>query len=400
MTEVNHLPLRGLVVVEFSTSVAGPFAGQVLADLGADVFKVENPQGGDDARSWGPPFVDGVAPVFHTLNRNKHSLAVDLKSPAECAALADFIVAKADVVLQNLRPGLVEKYGLDAATLRGRKPSLIYCNMSAFGAVGPRRLQPGYDPLMQACGGIMSTTGLEGQEPVRVGPSLVDQGTGMWAVIGIQSALLERERSGDGATIDTSLYETAIGWLPSQVANYLVTGKVPRRQGSENVGIAPYRAFEAKDGWLVIAAGNDNLFARLAKVLGQEALTQDERFATNPKRVENREALNAIVQGVVAQQDRAIWIERLEKAGVPVAPILTVAQVLDDPQFAALGLLHEVPQSTTRLLALPLSFNGERPGIRSGAPKIGNATSALDLYRTAPRCHPAQSDADSEDNNA
>lgn len=370
-------PMRGLVVVEFSTSVAGPFAGQVLADLGATVYKVENPRGGDDARHWGPPFVDGVAPVFQTFNRNKHSLAVDLKDRDEREALGDFIAARADVVLQNLRPGLTEQYGLDAARLRARKPSLICCNLSAFGRVGPRRMQPGYDPLMQACGGIMSTTGVEGHEPVRVGPSLVDQGAGMWAVIGILAALLERDRSGIGATIDTSLYETAVSWLPAQIATFLASGKVPRRMGTENAGIAPYKAFEARDGWLVIAAGNDNLFGRLAVALGRPDWARDPRFASNPARVQNREILNTLVQEVVSGRNRADWLAALEVAGVPCAPMLAIDEVLRDPQFDALGMLQDVPHSDARLMALPLSFDGHRPIIRSGPPPIGDRNDAL-----------------------
>lgn len=374
-------PLAGLTVVEFSTSVAGPFAGQVFADLGADVLKVENPKMGDDARHWGPPFVDGVSPVFQTFNRNKRSLAVDLKKPDEVAALASFIVDKADIVVQNLRPGLIETFGLDAATLRKRKPSLIYCNMSAFGAVGPRRMQPGYDPLMQACGGIMSTTGKEGHEPVRVGPSLVDQGAGMWAVIGVLSALVEHARNGEGATIDTSLYETAVSWLPAQMANYLVTGVAPRRIGSENSGIAPYKAFEARDGWLVIAAGNDNLFSRLTGVLDRPQWTSDPRFQSNPRRVEHREELNALIQEIIIGTDRDDWLVRLEAVGVPAAPVLSIDEVVASPQFEALQMLQPVPGSTSRLMALPLQFDGTRPGVRSGAPGIGDGTELLNPYR-------------------
>lgn len=377
-------PLQGLVVVEFSTSVAGPFAGQVLADLGAEVFKVERPDGGDDARHWGPPFVDGVAPVFQTLNRNKHSLAVDLKNPAERAALAAFIHDRADIVVQNLRPGLMDAFGLDAATLRGAKPDLIYCNMTAFGPVGPRRMQPGYDPLMQACAGIMSTTGIEGHEPVRVGPSLVDQGSGMWAAIGILSAVVERARTGQGATVDTSLYETAVGWLPAQIATYLASGRVPGRIGTENAGIAPYKAFRAQDdGWLVIAAGNNGLFGRLTGVLGRPDWPADPRFASNPARVENREALNALIQEVIASAGRDDWLARLERAGVPAAPVLTLDETTADPQFEALGILQPVPGSDSRLIGLPLHFDGGRADIRRGAPAVGDATHVLAPYLEA-----------------
>lgn len=376
----DALPLQGLVVVEFSTSVAGPFAGQVLADLGAEVFKVERPDGGDDARHWGPPFVDGVAPVFQTLNRNKHSLAVNLKDERERAALAAFIRDRADIVVQNLRPGLMDTFGLDADNLRAGKPELIYCNMTAFGPVGPKRMQPGYDPLMQACAGIMSTTGIEGHEPVRVGPSLVDQGSGMWAVIGIMAALIERGRSGQGATIDTSLYETAVGWLPAQIATFLASGKVPGRIGTENAGIAPYKAFEAQGGWLVIAAGNNGLFGRLTGVLGRPDWAQDARFATNPARVENRVALNAAIQQVIATGDRDAWLARLEQAGVPAAPVLALDETLADPQFAALDILQPVPGSDSRLVGLPLHFDGTRPPLRSGHPAVGDRTDVLAAY--------------------
>lgn len=369
-------------MVELSTSVAGPFCGQVMADLGAEVFKVENPRTGDDARAWGPPFIGGVSPLFHTLNRNKHSLGVDLKNSEDRAALTAFILARADIVVQNLRPGLVEDFGIGAASLRERKPSLIYCNISAFGAVGPRKKQPGYDPLMQACGGIMSTTGHAGQEPVRVGPSLVDQGAAMWAVIGVLAALVERGRSGQGATIDTSLYETAIGWLPAQVATYLASGKVPGKMGTENAGIAPYKAFEARGGWLVIAAGNDNLFARLADALGRPEWPRDPRFAGNPARVENRVVLNAQIQELVANGERDTWLARFEAAGVPAAPVLAIDAVLREPQMEALNLLQPVPGSDLSLLALPISLDGVRPAVRTGAPGLGDSTSLLAPYRS------------------
>lgn len=373
-------PLDGLVVVEFSTSVAGPFAGQVLADLGAEVYKVERPELGDDARHWGPPFVDGVAPVFQTLNRNKNSVAVDLKNAAQRDALAAFIRDRADIVVQNLRPGLIDSLGLGADTLRGAKPELIYCNMSAFGHAGPRRMQPGYDPLMQACGGIMSTTGIAGQEPVRVGPSLVDQGAGMWAVIGILSAVVKRNRTGQGTTIDTSLYETAVGWLPAQIATYLASGVTPGKLGTENAGIAPYKAFQALDGWLVIAAGNNGLFARLTGVLDRPDWAANPDFSSNPARVRNRVALNAQVQDVIATDLRDTWLAKLEAAGVPAAPVLSLDETLADPQFAAMQILRPVPGSDSRLPVLPVHFDGESPGIRSGPPAVGNRTDVLDPY--------------------
>jgi crotonobetainyl-CoA:carnitine CoA-transferase CaiB-like acyl-CoA transferase len=371
------LPLSGLTAVELGTSVAGPFAGQILADLGAQLIKVENPKGGDDARNWGPPFVHGAAPIFNAVNRNKRSAAIDLKDEAQRAALRQFILEKADIVLQNLRPGLVEGYGLDAATLRAASPQLIYCNLAAYGAAGPLRERPGYDPLMQAFGGLMSLTGEEGREPVRTGPSIIDQGTAMWAVIGILAALNRRHATGEGATVDTSLYETALGWTNMHVANYLATGRVPRRMGSENFGICPYKAYEASDGWVVVAAGNDSLFQRLAGALGHPEWPRDARFATNPDRVTHRDTLNPLVAQAIAGDTVDAWTEKLAAAGVPCAPVLDLGEVMAHPQFAAVGMLLEGPDGEMPLIGTPLKLDGERPPFRSHPPALGAHTDAV-----------------------
>jgi crotonobetainyl-CoA:carnitine CoA-transferase CaiB-like acyl-CoA transferase len=365
------LPLSGLVAVELGTSVAGPFAGQILADLGAEVVKVENPRGGDDARNWGPPFVRGAAPIFNAVNRNKRSAAIDLKDDAQRAALRRFIVERADIVLQNLRPGLVEVLGLDAAPLRAARPSLIYCNIAAYGAGGPLKQRPGYDPLMQAFGGLMSLTGEEGREPVRTGPSIIDQGSAMWAVIGILSALHRRAATGEGCVVGTSLYETALGWANMHVAGYLATGHVPHRMGSENFGICPYKAYQARDGWVVVAAGNDNLFQRLTDALGRFEWTSDARFKTNPDRVTNREQLNTLVAQAIATDTMAAWVDKLGAAGVPCAPVLDLGAVMAHPQFAAVGMLLSGPDGTMPLIGTPLEFDGVRPPFRSHPPALG-----------------------------
>ncbi|MCI5074136.1 CoA transferase [Oricola sp.] len=375
----DKLPLRGLTVVEFSTSVAAPFAGQVLADLGARVMKVENPEHGDDARNWGPPFADnGMSPVFNSFNRNKQSLAVNLKDEAERGKLRDFIVRHADIVLQNLRPGLLASLGFDGKSLRADAPKLIWCDMHAFGAQGPKKMQPGYDPLMQACGGIMSITGLEGQEPIRVGPSIVDQGTGMWAVIGILAALRERELTGEGSEVSTSLYETAIGWVPVQIATYFLNGKVPRKFGTENFGYAPCKAYEAKGGWLMLAAGNDRLYRKLTDVIGDADFANDPDFASNPQRVENREKLNARLQDLIGRGDRDDWVARLNAVGVPAAPVLSLDEVVADPQFDAVEMEQTLPEDDMRLIGVPLTFDGVRPPLRHGPPALGDATHLLD----------------------
>ncbi|WP_338665230.1 CoA transferase [Pararoseomonas sp. SCSIO 73927] len=370
-------PLAGLVAVELGTSIAGPSAAMVLAELGAEVIKVEPPVGGDDARNWGPPFANGASTVFNAFNRNKRSAAIDLKDPAQVAALRRFIAAEADIVVQNLRPGLVERLGLDAATLRGDKPSLIYCHLGAFGPAGPLKDRPGYDPLMQAYGGIMGITGEEGRPPVRVGPSLVDQGSGLWGMIGVLAALRRRDATGEGCEVGTSLYETALAWVSAQVSTYGVSGRAPRKLGTENAGIAPYRAFEARDGWLVIAAGNDNLFRRCAAALGHPEWADDPRFRTNPDRVRAREELNALVEAVVATRSRAEWLEALMGAGVPCAPVLGLHEVCAEPQFEAVGMMQHAPDSDLSLLGLPLRFDGERPALRSSPPALGEATARV-----------------------
>ncbi len=377
MTVVSR-PLEGLRVIEMGVSVAGPFGGMILAELGAEVIKIENPVNGDDARLWGPPFLDKSSALFQALNRNKKSAAVDLKDADQLDELKDYIVGHVDIVLQNMRPGLVAKFGLDGETLRKEKPSLIYANLGAFGRQGPLADRPGYDPLMQAFAGIMSITGIEGQEPVRVGPSLVDGGTGMWGVIGILSALHRRKQTGEGCVIDTSLMETAVSWVGVHVANYLASGKVPGKLGTENFSLAPYKAYRCADGWLIIAAGNDSLFRRAANALGHPEWVDDPRFKTNPDRVTNREALNALVDEATVKQPRDHWMKALEKAGVPNAPIQSIDELVAHPQLIASGMLQAPPEgSETPLIGLPVSFDGERPPYRSIAPELGTDTKQI-----------------------
>jgi crotonobetainyl-CoA:carnitine CoA-transferase CaiB-like acyl-CoA transferase len=369
-------PLVGLVVIELGSSVAAPFAGQILADLGAEVIKVEKAEG-DDARHWGPPFWEGASASFQPLNRNKKSVVCNMRDAAELAALKRLILERADMVLQNLRPGQVDKLGLDGATLCAQKPALIYCNLGAFGNKGPLKDRPGYDPLMQAFGGIMSTTGEEGRPPVRVGPSIVDLGTGMWAVIGMLTALKRRTDSGRGGIVDVSLFETAAGWMSLLAANYLASGELPRRLGSGAIGIVPYRAYATRDSNLVVAAGSDALFRKLAQVLGHAEWTDDPRFASNPKRVEHQGALYALIEAEMAGRGNAEWIALLEQAGIPCAPVQNVAQMIAHEQTKALGLMQDVPDSAMNFVGLPLSFDGVRPAIRSRPPSLGEHTEQI-----------------------
>ncbi len=363
-------PFAGLTVVEISNSVAAPFAGQIFSELGARLVKIEKPAG-DDARGWGPPFWEGASAYFQALNRNKLSVVCDLRDPQDIEALIDFIVQEADIVIQNLRPGQVEKLGIDGHSLRELKPSLIYCNLGAFGAEGPLKDQPGYDPLMQAFGGIMSTTGEPGRPAVRVGASLVDMGTGMWSVIGALGALLERQKTGLGRVVDVSLFETATCWVSLLASQYLANGELAERQGSGASGIVPYKGYMTSDGELVIAAGSDKLFRKLAQVLGQPQWADDPRFVDNPSRVQNKVQLYALIDDLVAQHSTAHWMTELEAAGIPCAPVNNLAQMLSHPQTEALGLVQDVPGTGMRFLGLPLSFDGLRPAPRSAPPKLG-----------------------------
>jgi len=367
------LPLTGVTVVELGHSVAAPYACEILGDLGADVIKIEKADG-DDARSWAPPYWGSMSATFQSLNRNKRSVVVNLRDPAERERLRKLIVERADVVVQNLRPGSAAELGLDADTLRAAKPALVYCTIGAFGAAGPLKDRPGYDPLMQAFGGLMSVTGEPEQRPVRVGTSIIDMAAGMWSVIGILAALLQRRDTGAGAAVDTSLYETVLGWMCYHAANFQASGELPKRQGSGAAMIVPYRGYATKDGFIVIAAGNDKLFALLARVLGHPEWIADPRFRSNPDRVSNQDALYRQIEEIVSRSTSGEWQEILDRAGVPNAPMQTIAEVLDHPQTKALGMLQQSPDGEITLLGLPLSFDGVRPTFRRAPPALGAHT--------------------------
>ena len=369
-------PLAGIVVVELGHSVAAPFAGQILADLGAEVLKIEK-RDGDDARKWGPPFWEGASASFQPLNRNKKSAVCELRDPQQLAALKQLILERADIVLQNLRPGQVGELGLDADSLRAEKPGLIYCNLGAFGNAGPYKDRPGYDPLMQAFSGIMSTTGEAGRAPVRVGASIVDMGTGMWAVIGVLTALHKRRDSGTGSVVDVSLFETAAGYVSLFASQYQSSGELPSRQGSGANGIVPYRAYATRDSELVVAAGSDGLFRRLAQVLGRTEWIEDARFVSNPQRVAHQAELYAMIETEMTKRSNAEWIALLDDAGIPCSPVQTIAEMLAHEQTRALGLLQAVPDSAMKFIGLPVSFDGVRPALRRRPPKLGEHTEEI-----------------------
>ncbi len=376
---MSFQPLTGMRVLDVTTSIAGPYCASILGALGADVIKVERPDTGDDGRAWGPPFWEGEGTMFLSANPSKRSLALSLREPEGRKAILR-LVDGADVFLQSLRPGLAERLGLGAGELRSRNPRLVYCSVGAYGHVGPQREEPGYDALMQAAGGLISMTGEPGRPGVRVGSSLIDQGTGTWAALGILAALLEREQTGTGREVDVSLYETAIGYIGYHLAGHLADGTVPTGEGTGFPIIAPYQVMRTRDGELMVAAGNDRLFALLCGELGLGDLIVDPRFRTNADRVTNREALISLLEERLAEDGTASWRERLTRAGVPAAPVADVADVLASPQTEALGIIQPLEHPTIpdlRLTALPLSLDRERVLHRSAPPLLGEHTEEI-----------------------
>jgi crotonobetainyl-CoA:carnitine CoA-transferase CaiB-like acyl-CoA transferase len=367
------LPLEGLVVVDLTQNVAGPFCTQILGDMGADIVKVERPGRGDDARAWAPPFWGDESASFMAFNRNKRSLSLDLKREGGLEVLRR-LLARADVFVQSLRAGAVGELGLDFPAAAALNARLVYCSITAYGARGPLARLPGYDPLMQAYAGLMSVNGHPGQEPARVGTSIVDMGTGMWAALGILAGLRQREATGRAVEVTTALFETALMWVSYHAMGYLGGGEVPQPQGSGTAMIAPYQAFPTDDGYVMIGAASDALFARLAGALDAPELARDPRFADNPSRVRHRAALVEAVSTHTRAQKTAEVVERLRAAGVPSSPILTMDQVLQEPQTEASGMLVGAPHPRLpdyRSIGLPIQWDGRRPPVRRVPPTLG-----------------------------
>ena len=367
---IMALPLDGISVIEFGQNLAGPFCAEILAHLGADVVKVERPGAGDDARGWGPPFGHGTSAAFHSMNVNKRSIAVDLKDAAAVARLRG-LVGRADVLVQNMRPGSMDELGLGADSLRAEFPRLIYCSLWAFGRTGPRSLQPGYEPMVQAFSSLMWLSGDEDDPPTRMGTSVLDFGTGMWAAMGVLAALEQRHRTGQGCVVDTSLFETALSWLTGHFASFRLSGELPTRHRTGSRRLVIFQGFETKNGPVVVAAGNDRLFAKLAEVLGHPEWAVDPRFATNPERVKHREVLVPMIETIMLTRTKGEWVDLLESVGVPCAPVNTLHEVLADPQTEAIGMIQKSPEHGLELMSLPISFDGARPPLRRRAPTVG-----------------------------
>jgi crotonobetainyl-CoA:carnitine CoA-transferase CaiB-like acyl-CoA transferase len=366
-------PLAGLRVLELARILAGPWCGQLLADLGADVIKVERPGEGDDTRHWGPPFVtaadgsDLSAAYYHACNRGKRSVAIDIAS-VEGQARVRALAAKADVVIENYKVGGLAKYGLDAAALRVRNPRLIVCSITGFGQTGPYAHRAGYDFIVQGMGGIMSLTGEPDGAPQKSGVAIADLFTGVYSAVAILAALQQRGQTGAGAHLDMALLDTQVGVLGNQALNWMASGVVPQRMGNGHVNLAPYQSFPTADGDLIVAVGNDRQFAKLCAVLGTPALAEDARFATNPARVRNRAALLPPIVAETVTWTSADLLAALEKAGVPVGPVNRVDQVFADRQVIARGMQINVYGLAG--LAAPITIDGARVVAERASPRL------------------------------
>ena len=363
-------PLAGIRVLDLTSSLAGPTATEILGALGADVVKVEHPGRGDEARDWGPRFFDGGSVMFFSANAGKRSLALDLKSPQGHDVLLR-LADGADVAVQSLRPGTAERLGLGPETLRARNPRLVYATIGAFGRNGPLASEPGYDPLMQAAAGIMSVTGEAERPPVRVGASLIDIGTGVWAALAIVAALHE----GRGRTLDLSLYETALSLVPYQLVDVLAGGAPAGRHGTAFPLIVPYQVFATADGELMIVAANDRLFEKACQAVGAPELATDERFASNPLRIANRAELIPLLQKRIATETTAALLGRLRDAGVPASPVNDLAAVAEEEQLRATGILQEL--GGHELVSPPFSADGERIRYGSEPPLLGQHSAEI-----------------------
>lgn len=377
-------PLEGLKVLELARILAGPWVGQLLADLGADVVKVERPGAGDDTRAWGPPFVEAEdggdlsAAYFHSCNRGKRSIAADFETP-DGQELVRKLAARADVVIENFKVGGLKKYGLDYESLKQVNPRLVYCSITGFGQDGPYASRAGYDFMIQGMGGIMDLTGDPDSEPQKIGVAYVDIFTGVYSVVGILAALRKRDATGEGAQLDMALLDVQTSVLANQAMNYLASGKSPRRMGNAHPNIVPYQVFPVADGHVIVAVGNDGQFARFVSVLGKPELAQDERFRTNASRVGHRAELVPLLTELTLKFTRDDLLAALEKQGVPAGPINTVADVFADPQVIARGMKIDLPSQSAKGGAIPsvrspIVMDGQAMVAGRPSPRLGEHT--------------------------
>jgi crotonobetainyl-CoA:carnitine CoA-transferase CaiB-like acyl-CoA transferase len=369
-------PLDGITVLDLTRVLSGPYCTMLLADMGARVIKVEQPGKGDDTRAWGPPFLEGESAYFLSINRNKESVTLDFKH-AEGRDVLDRLIAKADVLVENFRPGTLARLGLDYATLSARYPRLVYCSISGFGHTGPRSAQPGYDAIMQAEGGLMSITGAADTPPVRLGVAIVDIVSGMFAAYGVAMALLARERSGKGQEVDLAMLDATVALLTYQAGNYFASGRVPARLGNRHPSIVPYETFSASDGEFVLAVGNDDQWRRFCAVA---ELPADERFTTNRQRVSGYDALRPFVADRLREMPRQFWIDGLTKAGVPCGSVRNFDELFADPQLDARDMIAMVEHATIgplKALGVPVKLSDTPGAVRTPPPTLGQHTDAV-----------------------
>ncbi len=371
--------LDGIRIIDFSKALAGPYCTMMLADQGAEVIKVEMPGTGDDSRGWGPPFIEGEAAYFLSVNRNKKSITLNLKDP-KAKEIALKIIEKADVVLESNRPGVMTKLGLDYESVKKINPGIIYCAISGFGQTGPYSKRPGFDQVIQGYGGIMGLTGEKGGSPLKVGIAVTDIATGMFAATGILTALYHKERTGQGQFVDASMLDGQVSWLTYQAGRYLASGNVPQRIGSAHPLIVPYQDFEASDGFINIAAGNDNLWKKMCEVTGLTDIADDPKFASNPKRVENRVAVVELVSEKIKTKTMQEWLDILNDAGVPCGPIYTVDQIFKDPQVLARDMLVELDHpkcGKIQVTGVPVKLSETPAEVKTPPPMLGEHNSSI-----------------------
>jgi formyl-CoA transferase len=369
----SKLPLDGINVVEIGQALAGPLSGVILADLGADVIKIEKPEGGDDARLWGPMATEDASLMFNATNRSKKSVILDLKSADDLEKLYG-LIKQADICIQNLRPGVAVKGGFGPAHLMAINPRLIYCVVSAFGEEGPLNGHPGMDPLAQAYGGVMTLTGRADDPPTFCAPAINDTATGMWAVIGALAALEERRQTGKGKVIGTSLFESAVHWVSGPLNAYNHHGAETLRTGAASANLVPYQVFDTADHPICIAAGNNRLFLKLAPILGKPEWCDDPRFNQPAPRFENRHVLLPMIAEILQTDTGDNWIAKIESVGVPCSPVNNIATLSKTEQLEAVGMVQQVPDRDFRITTLPITLDGQRPPVRFPSPKLGEHT--------------------------
>ena len=372
-------PLDGVLVLDFTRVLSGPYCTMQLADLGARVIKIEQPGRGDDTRAWGPPFVDGESAYFLSINRNKESLALDLKH-AGAQRIVSALLDRADVLVENFRPGTMARFGLDYATVARRHPRLVYCSISGFGQTGPRRAEAGYDAMMQAEGGLMSITGAADGPPFRLGVAIADIATGLFAAQGVLAAIHARERTGCGQYVDVGMLDSVAALLTYQAASAFATGGTPSRMGNRHPSIAPYDTFSSADGEFVLSVGNDEQFRRLCDLLGRSALAAEARFSSNAARVSNYDALRPVLLDAFGRWRRDALLRALTDAGIPCGAVRSVPEALADPQLAARDMIVELPHATAgnvRVLGNPIKMSATPPHVTQAPPTLGQHTRSI-----------------------